>query len=256
MTYIAPREWPPPAGWPPPSDDWTPPAGWTPDAHRPVRIPPDGQGVLLPGLPGAEGPSALEPPADAADVRHRVVVRMLALWARSVQRDAHSYYQAASKAVWTDRAIDYGEEWSPTEDDLARVIEDVWVRGYRLVMSAYQMERWSQAHQQIIGAIEQSDERLRMLRNTIEHLDEASFTDLVAQKGTPDPKNKRKKWSIDELPGKELFLGFDAGFTEAAFGLVSLRDVTTRARRYAQLDAPDEPSFDDYAQEPYDPADD
>ncbi|MFF5188762.1 hypothetical protein ACFY30_34190 [Streptomyces sp. NPDC000345] len=208
--------------------------------------------MLLPGPPDAEGPSSLEPPADVADARDCVVVRMLALWARSVQRDAHSYYQAASKAVWTDRAIDYGEEWSPTEDDLARVLEDVWVRGYRLVMSAYQMERWSRAHQQITGGSEQSDDQLRMLRNTIEHLDEASFTDLVAQRGPLDPKNKRKKWSIDELPGKELFLGFDAGFTEAAFGLVNLRDVTTRARRYAQLDAPDEPSFDDYVPESYD----
>lgn len=176
---------------------------------------------------------------------------MLALWARSVQRDAHSYYQAASKAAWTDRAIDYGEEWSPTEDDLARVIEDVWVRGYRLVMSAYQMERWSQAHQQITGATEQSDKLLKKLRDTIEHLDEASFSDLFAQKG----QKKRKNWAIDELPGKELFLGFDAGFTEAAFGLVNLQDVTTRARRYAHLDAPDEPDFDDYVPNEYDPDD-
>ncbi|WP_433919783.1 hypothetical protein OIE50_38735 [Streptomyces canus] len=207
--------------------------------------------MLLPGLPGAEDPSAPESPADTADVHHRVVVRMLALWARSVQRDAHSYYQAASKAAWTDRAIDYGEEWSPTEDDLARVIEDVWVRGYRLVMSAYQMERWSQAHQQITGATEQSDKLLKKLRDTIEHLDEASFSDLFAQKG----QKKRKNWAIDELPGKELFLGFDAGFTEAAFGLVNLQDVTTRARRYAHLDAPDEPDFDDYVPNEYDPDD-
>lgn len=207
--------------------------------------------MLLPA-PGAEEPSALEPPADATGARYRVVVRMLALWARSVQRDAHSYYQAAIKAAWTDRAIDYGEEWSPTEDDLARVLEDVWVRGYRLVMSAYQMERWSQVHQQITGGSEQPDDLLRKLRNAIEHLDEASFTDLVAQKGPHDPKNKRKKWSIEELPGKELFLGFDAGYTEAAFGLINLRDVTTRARLYAAIDAPDEPSFDDYVPCSYD----
>lgn len=208
--------------------------------------------MLLPGPPGTEEPSAPEPPAAAEDARPGVVVRMLAMWARSVQSDAHSYYQAASKAAWTDRAIDYGEEWSPTEDDLARVLEDVWVRGYRLVMSAYQMERWSRAHQQITGGAKEPDERLEKLRNTIEHLDEASFTDLVAQKGPPDPKRKRKKWSIEELPGKELFLGFDAGYTEAAFGLVNLRDVTERARPYAQLDAPDEPSFDDYEPDSYD----
>ncbi|MFJ4633771.1 hypothetical protein [Streptomyces sp. NPDC088847] len=189
------------------------------------------------------------------DARPGVVVRMLALWARSVERDAHSYYQAASKATWTDRAIDYGEEWSPTEGDLARAIEDVWVRGYRLVMSAYQMERWSRAHQRITGDAEESDELLKKLRNTIEHLDEASFIDLLAQKGPTGPKSK-KKWAIEELPGKELFLGFDAGYTEAAFGLVDLRDVTERARLYAQLDAPDEPSFDKYEPDSYDPESD
>ncbi|MFZ3595030.1 hypothetical protein [Streptomyces sp. BH104] len=212
--------------------------------------------MLLPGLPGAQDSSAPESPDAAADAHHRVVVRMLALWARSVQRDAHSYYQAAIKAAWIDRAIDYGEEWSPTEDDLAQALEDVWVRGYRLIMSVHQMESWAQAHQRITGGVEESDELLKKLRNAIEHLDQASFTDLVAQKGPPDPKSKRKKWSIEELPGKELFLGFDVGYTEAAFGLVNLRDVTERARPYAQLDAPDEPSFDDYEPDWYDPESD
>ncbi|MDV5143185.1 hypothetical protein R1T08_02385 [Streptomyces sp. SBC-4] len=212
--------------------------------------------MLLPHPLGAEEPSALEPTVDTADARGRVVVRMLALWARSVQRDAHSYYQAASKAAWIDRAIDYNEEWSPTEAHLARAIEDVWVRGYRLVMATYQMERWLQAHQQITGANEQPDDQLKMLRNAIEHLDEASFTDLAAQRGPLDPKNKNKKWALDKLPGKELFLGFDAGYTDAAFGLVNLRDVTMRARLYAHLDAPDEPSFDDYVPDSYDPEDD
>ncbi|MFF0429377.1 hypothetical protein ACFYUJ_33995 [Streptomyces sp. NPDC004520] len=212
--------------------------------------------MLLPDPLDAEEPSALEPTAGATDVRRRVAVRMLAMWARSVQRDAHSYYQAATKAAWTDRAIDHGEEWSPTEDHLARAIEDVWVRGYQLVMSTFQMEHWLLVHQKITGGNEQPDDRLRRLRNTIEHLDEASFTDLVARKGPLDPKNKKKKWSVDELPGKELFLGFDAGYTEAAFGLVNLRDVTTRARLYAELDAPREPSFDDYVPYSYDPEDD
>ncbi|MGY5106828.1 hypothetical protein [Streptomyces sp. 900105245] len=178
--------------------------------------------MLLPSPHNVDVPPALGPPVNAPDAQHRVVVRMLALWARSVQRDAHSYYQAATKAVWTDQAIDYGEEWSPTEDDLAQVLEDVWVRDYRLVMSAYQMERWSKAYQKIVGGSWQSDKGLEALRNTIEHLDDCSFTDLFAKKGPLDPGRKRKHWAIDKLPGNELFLGFDASFTEAAFHLVNL----------------------------------
>ncbi|MFE6062555.1 hypothetical protein [Streptomyces sp. NPDC056431] len=79
---------------------------------------------------------------------------------------------------------------------------------------------------------------------------------LAAQRGPLDPRNKNKKWALDKLPGKELFLGFDAGYTEAAFGLVNLRDVTMRASLYAHLDAPDEPSFDDYLRDSHDAEDD
>ncbi|MFD3662576.1 hypothetical protein ACFWVF_18550 [Streptomyces sp. NPDC058659] len=58
------------------------------------------------------------------------------------------------------------------------------------------------------------------------------------------------------MPGKELFLEFDTGYTEALFGVVNLRDVTMWARLYVRLDAPDEPSFDDYVPDSHDSEDD
>jgi hypothetical protein len=78
-------------------------------------------------LPEGEDEIQAEPPIEEQRrMYQRVVERMLALWARAVQQDSHSYYQAAMKAAWTDRAIDYGEDWSPSEADLAVALEEVW----------------------------------------------------------------------------------------------------------------------------------
>jgi hypothetical protein len=106
----------------------------------------------------------------------RVVKRMLGMWARTVQADAHSYWQAAMRAAWIDWAIDKMEKWSPSERDLPPALEQVWVRGYKLIMST---TRWN-------------------------GLDEAQFTQLIAVRPASDT-GKRKKWAIDELPGRQLF---------------------------------------------------
>jgi hypothetical protein len=159
---------------------------------------------------------------------------MLAMWARAVQADAHSYWQAAVRANWIDWAIEKMEEWSPDERDLRRALEQVWVRGYKLIMSAYQMERWLQAHRGLNGEPEQPMQ-YRHLRNALEHLDEAYFTEVTAMK-RPDDTKKR---SIEELPGRQLFLGFRTSSTENAFRIVNLAEVTEQARKYAYLDSDD-----------------
>jgi hypothetical protein len=241
MGYIPPQGWPPPPDWPPPADDWTPPAGWAPRPERGLRIPPDGQGVLLSPPPGADDAVPAEPSIEEQQrIHQRMVDRMLGMWAREVRRDAHSYYQAAMRAAWTDRAIDYAEDWSPSEHDLAVRIEEVWVRGYRLLTSTYQMERWLRAHRRAADEEDKPDEMIRALRNTLEHLDETVFTKLTARKPSGAAG---KKWSIDDLPGKELFLGFDPGYVEAAFGLVSLAAVTDKARMYASIDGSDDEPY-------------
>jgi hypothetical protein len=159
---------------------------------------------------------------------------MLAMWARAAQADAHSYWQAAVRANWMDWAIDKLEEWSPDERDLPSALEQVWVRGYKLIMSAYQMERWLQAHRKLNGEPVQT-KQYRHLRNALEHLDEAHLTEVAAVK-RPDDTEKR---SIEELPGRQLFLGFSSSSTEDAFGIVNLAEVTEQARKYAYLDSDD-----------------
>jgi hypothetical protein len=63
------------------------------------------------------------------------------------------------------------------------------------------------------------------------------LTELTAVR--PSSKGPREKWAIDELLGQQLFLGFNPVFTERAFGMVNLADVTKRAREYADLDSDD-----------------
>jgi hypothetical protein len=133
-----------------------------------------------------------------------------------------------------DWAIDKMEEWSPDDRDLPPALEQVWVRGYKLIMSAYQMERWLQAYRKLNGEQDQPMQ-YRHLRNALEHLDAATFTELTARKRPDDTEN----WSIDKLPGQQVFLGFRPSSTENAFGIVNLAEVTTRARQYAHVDSDD-----------------
>jgi hypothetical protein len=109
------------------------------------------------------------------------------------------------------------------------------VRGYKLIMSTYQMERWLQAHRRLNG--EPKEQMLyRHLRNALEHLDAAHFTDpWTAVRRPSDEKNR----SIDQLPGQQVFLGFHPVSTEDAFGIVNLAEVTKRAREYAHVDRDD-----------------
>lgn len=168
----------------------------------------------------------------------RTAERMLGMWARGVQKDAHSYYQAAMRAAWTDEAIDYGEDWSPDEQDLAFALEEVWIRGYRLVMSNYQMERWLYRYR-VLRKEEAKPHKYRELRNALEHLDDADLTETEASRSKSGPK----KQSIDQLPEGRLFLGFHWSYVDNAFGIVSLTEVSEKARIYASLGFED---YDDY----------
>ena len=55
----------------------------------------------------------------------------------------------------------------------------------------------------------------------------------------PPSDTGKKKWAIDELPGRQLFLRFHSTSTENAFGMVNLAEGTTRAREYAYVDSDD-----------------
>lgn len=190
MRYFAPREWPPPACCPPPADEWTPPQFWTPRRGG-APIPPTGEGYVVMGYDtGVSGPN--DASTEELHQSEQVVKRMLAVWARAVQEDAHSYYQAAMRAAWTDEAIDDPGPYGPDERDLARALEQVWVRGYKIVMSVYQMERWARVHQRLLtGHDEPPDAALRALRNTVEHLDETNLDAFFARPNVTKKKSNQ-----------------------------------------------------------------
>jgi hypothetical protein len=235
VAYIAPSSWPPPPGSISPWDDWEIPEGWTHEraARRQVHVPPDGRGFLIRSQAddGGSTQQSLSPTEDRAHVAGRMVER----WARAVQRDAHTYYIVAMKAAWIDRAIDYAEDWSPSEASLSDAIEDVWVLGYHVVLAAYQMERWLKVWLQSRGqSVPRDDAALRTLRNALEHLDDAAFRGHSAVR---NPEIGRRNQSIDQLPGRELFLGAVPGAAvDSVFGLLDLGELVMKARKYAYLD--------------------
>jgi hypothetical protein len=234
MYYVPPREWPPPLDWPPPCDDWRPPEFWTPRHDRPP-LPPSGRGVLIKPDPAALASvvddSAVVDESEAEEQTRTQAVRMLAVWARAVRREAHSYYQAALRVSWIDRAIDYAEDWSPSEEDLAQALEILWVRGYHLVMAAYQMESWRRLY-----APDESDDPevklLHHLRNSVEHLSNAVFDEFSARSG-----GRNRAHSIEDLPGQELFRGFRPDFMEKVFGFLDLSSLAGRAASFAYIDS-------------------
>ncbi len=241
VDYLPPPTWPPPADWPLPNDDWKPPRGWTPNRQA-FAISSDGEYYLIPRPPGESPPERHEPPdQEQAVLNRQVAERMLALWARTVMANAHSYYQAALKAAWTHRAIEYGEEWSPESWQLRQALDQVWVRGYFLVMAAYQMERWIQASDPNEDEHGEAVEHLEALRHSLEHLDGANFHNDSARRSS-----RHRAYSIDRLPGHELFLGFSADFMDDAFGVVNLKEITERARLYVTPYQPNDEDFPDY----------
>ncbi|MEV4540427.1 hypothetical protein [Micromonospora echinaurantiaca] len=258
MRYLPPPAWPPSRLWPPPADDWMPPDGWEP--RRGLPIAPDGDGYIVPPRTPEKASPELTSEEQEEIHLHRVT-RMLGMWAREVQRAAHSYYQAALKAAWTDRAIEYMEDWSPDESDLAVALEETWIRGYHLIMGASQMAQWLSVYRRLThnsaegGADpEEHDRLLTTLRHTIEHLSDARLSEFAARR---DPANtKWKSPNIDKLPGGGLFLGFAPGNHEYVFGLVEVKVLFEQAAKYSHIDTPTElldyePSDIDYERMAY-----
>lgn len=181
-------------------------------------------------------------PTEITQVRFDLALRMVAMWARASQVDARRYREAAAHAHRLDKIISYGDVWPLPIEDLAPAVQEVWICGYRLVMSAFQMERWKFIHQQTLGVAESPNEPLRNLRNALEHLDEAQFSEFFAYRDPDGPKRQ----SIGHLPGQSIFLGFHASYIDLLFGLVEVDSLVEDANRFSDLDQPEEPDYSDY----------
>jgi hypothetical protein len=142
----------PPAGWPPkdcdrpPVDDWMPPRYWEPYLNR-LPLSPLGGLLLIPPPPGAESrPLSVE---EQEEAHRRVVRRMLGMWARAVQADAHSYWQAAVRANWMDWAID---KWRSGRR-MSKICRPHWSKsGCAATSSLCRHIRWNGGYRRIAGS--------------------------------------------------------------------------------------------------------
>jgi hypothetical protein len=146
------------------------------------------------------------------------------IWAEEVTRQVKHVRRLRDKAAQDLRAVEYGEEWSPTDHDLHRNFCALWPAQHQLVWAAYQLERWRQRL-----AVERNepppslDPVLANLRNALEHLDEANLDDeLYAEAGSPAKRNR----SLRALPDSRLLIGTHP---RLLFGLVDPEDVERRA---------------------------
>jgi hypothetical protein len=174
---------------------------------------------------------------DDTDDHLRIATEQLAMWARQTERDAEAYQGASDELSVADkmwekdlgeymRERDYQQAWRAA-------FEKTWVAGFRLISSAFQMEKWHAVHRKARGVEHQENKALKTLRNVLEHLDEAAFVE--ASYAQRDP-NGRKNQSIDSLPKGTLFLGWSGAHREWVFGLILVLKLKGRASQLTWYD--------------------
>ena len=198
------------------------------------EVQPDAGLATLPDMASDDGWHGLE---DDTDDHLRVVTEQLAIWARQTERDVEAYRSVSDELsvaykMWQKnlakqmRARNYEWAWRAA-------FEKTWVAGFRLISSAYQMEKWHAVHRKTRGVEHQENRALRTLRNVLEHLDEAAFVE--ASYAQRDP-NGRKNQSIDKLPKGTLFLGWSDAHQDRLFGLILLSKLEQRASQLTWYD--------------------
>jgi hypothetical protein len=141
-------------------------------------------------------------PLDIAVLGTPTAARMVRVWSRATLDDAHRYYQAAMHATWANWAMDRGEDWSPSDAQLARYVDELFVRAFRLVMSANQMMHWVTRRHSTVPEVP----FLKDCRDALVHLDE-SDVERVAATAVPSADKGQRSRAIRRLPEERLFLG-------------------------------------------------
>jgi hypothetical protein len=162
-----------------------------------------------------------------SDDHLRGITEMLGIWARATRTDVSSYRVAAQNMRSIDDDVEAGGMFLNPEREWRHAYDGLWVAGFRLVTSAFQMEKWLKAHRAERGLTHDESKALKTLRNTLEHLDEAHFEWGFARK---KDDHKGLPPSIDKLPGGRLFLGWGRRYSEQVFGLISVEKLDERAR--------------------------
>lgn len=163
---------------------------------------------------------------------------MASVWSRRTLDLAHRYYAAARQCVWSNWAIERGEDWSPSGAEFTRDVEAMWISGCELLIAAHQAQIWARRIDpdtpEVLG--------LRAARNAIEHLDAATFDEDHVIATTSD--DSKKAWDIKKLPEGYLLMGMARDPLNSVFGAVSVEAIVDFAQKNAYLDD-DEPSHEE-----------
>lgn len=147
------------------------------------------------------------------------------IWAEEVRRRVPAVTELRKKHTRDLRAADYGEDWSPTENDLSENFRRLWAAQHHLVWAAHQLERWAKRWSIERGeSPADPDPVLADLRNALEHLDEATIDEEQATATAGD--NHRRNRSLRRLPGAQLFIGTS---NSLLLGLIDSADLERRA---------------------------
>lgn len=171
-------------------------------------------------------------------------------WASGALRGAERVREARRRAKTADRNLERMEDWSPTEEEVKETFDAVWAEEHLFVVAVAQFYNW-------VTRLVDEDFTVRSpgdipslteLRNTLEHLNEAS---LEGDYVRPDPSAHTKNWSLSKLPEGELVLGTRwGGEGLTAFGVLDV-DTVERECRQVMSDIFDEgvaPHVDSYIQ--------
>jgi hypothetical protein len=155
---------------------------------------------------------------------------LMLAWAEEVRRLIGELY-AVRKEHWDLLAAqERSEDWSPSDEMIARAFRRHWVASHQVVWAAYQLNRWAARDARDSGReVPAADAVLKNLRDALEHLDEAEWQDDVTLGPPPEGagKNKLTGRALRELPGNGLLFG--VGFDGTVLGLVDIDELDRRA---------------------------
>lgn len=191
--------------------------------------------------------------SDQDEAGDYLVARLFAQrWADGTLRQATRLRDALQRASSLDRAYERMDDPTLTEWDIAARIDEVWVEQHLLMVSAQQFEKWAKRMAEARGETRPEEDRLmRLLRNSLEHLDEAELNDIEALPGLSGNR------SLRDLPGSRLPLGVTLGTDKVMVcDLVELDAIETNCRQLANeiLDEIERPVIDAYIQRMIDDA--
>lgn len=141
-----------------------------------------------------------DPSPEGEEAAHHFVQQ----WAEAVIRQAHRTRQARKDSAANSRAYDLAEDFSPPLEQLQDDFRTQWAEEHLLVWCAHQLERWRArlAHERG-EELPPENKSLKLVRDALEHLDEAAFTEDTAR--SPESKGSAGR-ALRDLPEQQLRL--------------------------------------------------